>query len=190
MLKLPRTQEWWLLLAVALKTRWEQMRRYFVPGVGRPLSVINFSYQVILRLDSDCPYQKHFTSRVIHPQGLRFSGNDIAQRRSLAASGGCYINSTSGVTIGEGTIWAPNVCILAQDHDASEIANNVNTEPTVIGDYCWIGFGAVIMPGVILGSHTIVGANAVVTKSYPLGNLHLVGAPARPVVKLKQGDTP
>ena len=164
------------------------LTNYLVPGVGRALTLVNFCFQRILRFDSDCRYQKHFTSRVVNSEGLRFLGQDTAQRRSLAVSGGCYINSAGGVSIGQGTIWAPNICILAQEHDRNDIAVNVDTAPTTIGENCWIGFGAVIMPRVVIGPNTIIGANAVVTRSFPDGNVTLVGCPARPLVRTKTSE--
>ena len=36
-----------------------------------------------------------------------------------------------------------------------------------INDGCWIGIGAVILPGVEIGRNAVVGANAVVTRNVP-----------------------
>lgn len=47
-----------------------------------------------------------------------------------------------------------------------------------VGRFVYIGFGAVVLPGVVLGDHCIVGAGAVVTKSAPSGSI-LAGNPAR-----------
>jgi acetyltransferase-like isoleucine patch superfamily enzyme len=50
--------------------------------------------------------------------------------------------------------------------------------PIVIGPDCFLGYRAVIMPGVTLGRHCVVGANAVVTRSFPDFSM-VVGSPAR-----------
>lgn len=50
--------------------------------------------------------------------------------------------------------------------------------PASIGRFVYIGFGAIILPGVKLGDFCVVGAGAVVTKSAPPGSV-LVGNPAR-----------
>lgn len=39
--------------------------------------------------------------------------------------------------------------------------------PIVIGDDCWIGTLAIILPGVHIGKQCIVAAGAVVTRSFP-----------------------
>lgn len=53
---------------------------------------------------------------------------------------------------------------------------------TVIGDGCYIGYGAVILAGTTLGKQCIVGANSVVRGDFPDYSV-LAGAPARIVKK-------
>ena len=50
-------------------------------------------------------------------------------------------------------------------------------------DGCWIGIGAVILPGVTIGNNAVVGANAVVTKSVPARAI-VVGVPAKIIRQL------
>jgi acetyltransferase-like isoleucine patch superfamily enzyme len=158
------------------------LRRLFgyVPGSGVPVWAANVLFQRVLRLDAACPYNKHFTSRVMHPAGLHIENNCEKVRRSLAVSGGCYINAADGLWIGTGTIWAPNVAIVSQDHGRENLDVAPRTAGIRIGRDCWLGFGCIIMPGVELGDCTIVGANAVVTRSYPAGHQVIAGVPARP----------
>jgi len=55
----------------------------------------------------------------------------------------------------------------------------------VIGDNCFIGTGAIIMPGVSIGQNSVVGAGAVVTRSVPVNSV-VVGVPARRICSYEQ----
>lgn len=48
----------------------------------------------------------------------------------------------------------------------------------LIGDWCYIGANALIMPGVTIGNNCLVAAGSVVTKSIPAGSV-VAGNPAR-----------
>lgn len=156
----------------------------YVGGTGFNLWLVNAIFQRLLRVDAACRYGKHFTSRVLHPSGIVIEDECPYVRRSLAVSGGCYINGADGLHIGQGTIFAPNVAIVSQTHDIDRFDDAPPTPGIRIGRSCWIGIGAVILPGVNLGDGTIVGANAVVNRSFPEGAVVLAGAPAR-VVKTR-----
>ena len=64
------------------------------------------------------------------------------------------------------------------------IANNefIEYENTKIGNDVWIGYEAVIMPGVRIGDGAIVGTRAVVTKDIPPYTI-VGGVPAKPIRK-------
>lgn len=156
-------------------------RAGYPPGTTVPVWIANLLFQNVLRIDAGCRYSKHFTSRVLHPEGLTIENDCPKVRTSLAVSGGCYINCADGLWIGEGTIWGPNVAIISQTHDIGDFDAAPRTPGIRIGKKCWIGLGAVILPGVTLGDHTVVGANAVVRRSFPEGGVVVAGVPASPV---------
>lgn len=56
-----------------------------------------------------------------------------------------------------------------------------------IGNFVYIGYGAVILPGVTVGDNCVVGANAVVTRDVPSGNI-VAGNPARIIRKIEQKE--
>lgn len=53
-------------------------------------------------------------------------------------------------------------------------------DEVIIEDNCFVGFGAVILPGVSLGKGCVVGANSVVTKSFGPKTV-IAGVPARKI---------
>ena len=50
--------------------------------------------------------------------------------------------------------------------------------PIIVGDFAWIGAGAIIMPGVTIGERAVVGAGSIVTKDVP-AHMVVAGNPAR-----------
>ncbi len=93
------------------------------------------------------------------------------------------ISMDSELTIGNDVTIAPNVFITNVNHDYKDIEKSVMNQghivkETVIGDGCFIGYGAAIQAGTILGKHCIVGTNAVVRGTFPDYSV-IVGVPAR-----------
>lgn len=99
---------------------------------------------------------------------------------------GNYISANYGkIYIGDYTQIAPNVGLIAENHSLHD--NRIyESQDIVIGKYCWIGMGAIILPGVILGDYTIVGAGSIVTKSFKEGYQVIGGNPARVLKELNQ----
>jgi acetyltransferase-like isoleucine patch superfamily enzyme len=54
----------------------------------------------------------------------------------------------------------------------------IKRAPVMIGDKAWIGFNAIILPGVTVGEGAVVGAGSVVTKDVPPYTI-VAGNPAR-----------
>lgn len=76
------------------------------------------------------------------------------------------------VYIGKACVLSANVYISDCYHEYTDVDSSVMEQPlvvrdVVIGDGCFLGYGACILPGVHLGKHCVVGANAVVTRSFP-----------------------
>lgn len=64
----------------------------------------------------------------------------------------------------------------------------VPPEPVVLEDSVWIGFGAVILPGVRVGRGSIVGCKTILRKDVPPYTI-VAGDPARSVGSLRPSDT-
>lgn len=98
---------------------------------------------------------------------------------------GSYFQCWNGrITIGKGTWIAQGVGIITENHDLYNLDQHAACRDVEIGEGCWIGMNAVILPGVKLGNHTVVGAGAVVTKSFEEGNCVIGGVPAKVIKRL------
>lgn len=60
-------------------------------------------------------------------------------------------------------------------------------QPVVLGDYVWIGYGAIVLPGVRIGDHAVVGAGAVVTRDVDARSI-VAGCPARKLRMLTEKE--
>lgn len=120
----------------------------------------------------------HKNSEVTHPKNIFVGYNSNPGTRP-----GCYIQGNGGIYIGNYVQFGSNISIISANHDIYDQSKHVEKK-VVIRDYCWIGQGAVLLPGVELGERTIVGAGTVVTKSFPDGNCVIAGNPAKVVKRL------
>ena len=94
-----------------------------------------------------------------------------------------HIACANRVEIGSDVLFAGDVFISDLQHGFGGPGRHPLNEPISvksvrIGNGCWIGERACIMPGVELGDGCVVGANAVVTKSFPAYSI-VAGVPAR-----------
>jgi lipopolysaccharide O-acetyltransferase len=93
------------------------------------------------------------------------------------------ITANDSVKIGSGCLISYRVTIMDHSHvtgwGVSPVSSGLTPgKPVEIGDKCFIGCNAVVMPGARLGANCIVGANSVVTKSFEEGSV-VAGAPAK-----------
>ena len=106
----------------------------------------------------------------------------------------CNFNLTlvddTHIYVGDNVLFAPNVIVATAGHpldaDLRRKAYQYNM-PVRIGNNCWIGAGAKIMPGVTIGDNTVIGAGSVVTKDIPSGVLAF-GVPCRVVREIGEHD--
>lgn len=87
------------------------------------------------------------------------------------------------VTIGNHVNLAQGITVTALNHNFENPAQRidqqgVSTKKVIIGDDCWLGANAVILPGVTIGDHCVVAAGAIVTKDVPAHSL-VAGVPAK-----------
>lgn len=97
----------------------------------------------------------------------------------------CVVLDAAKVTVGANTIFGPGVQLYTathplemEDRKTLQLAKSIT-----IGENCWIGGNAIILPGITIGNNVVVGAGAVVTKNVS-DNCVVVGNPARVVKSL------
>lgn len=93
------------------------------------------------------------------------------------------ISQGDKLSIGDNTTISANVFISNVDHQYEDIAKSVMDQSmivrhTSIGEGCFVGYGATILPGSQLGKHCIIGSNTVVKGEFPDGCV-IAGNPGR-----------
>ena len=90
------------------------------------------------------------------------------------------LHAHAPIDIGNFTKISPGVIIITASHDTSKrgIERIRTTSPVSIGSNCWLGAGAIVLPGVTIGDGTVVGAGSVVTKDLPT-DMICVGLPSK-----------
>lgn len=99
---------------------------------------------------------------------------------------GCVVLDVCRVTIGDRVLFGPGVQLLPATHplDAAERATGMEGgRPISIGDDCWFGGGAIVLPGVTIGARAVIGAGAVVTRDVP-SDVVVAGNPAKIIRQL------
>ena len=94
------------------------------------------------------------------------------------------------IYVGDCTMFGPNVTVATAGHpilpSLREHGYQYNA-PVKIGRNCWIGAGAVILPGVTVGDNVVIGAGSVVTKDIP-SDVVAVGNPCKVLRKVGEKD--
>jgi acetyltransferase-like isoleucine patch superfamily enzyme len=108
---------------------------------------------------------------------FRLKGFDIPY--STIVERNCLLDKLypKGIHIGENCLIATGTVILSHDH-CKRVDNMPYLNDTYIGNNCFIGIRAFIMPGVKIGNEVIVGSMSVVTKDVP-SNCIVAGNPAK-----------
>ena len=89
------------------------------------------------------------------------------------------------VEIGPHTIIATDVRIIAHDAAIKRLTGYTEVRPVTIGERCYIGAGAIVLPGSVIGDEAIIGAGALVRGEIPARTL-AVGTPARVIAGIDE----
>jgi maltose O-acetyltransferase len=126
----------------------------------------------------------HATAEV--RENVFIGGPGLRMEANTYVNVGGFLDGCAPIHICEGARLGPRVMVLTGTHEyqhsvmrRSLTGRNINL-PVVISRGCWIGMGAIIMPGVTVAEGCIVGAGAVVLTSTEPNGLY-AGNPARRV---------
>lgn len=122
-------------------------------------------------------------------EGVFISGDVVIGRYSTLARE-CILHG-GRIRIGNYCQFGPRVAIYGVNHPTHRITTYINKnlfdgrlspekagEPVEVGNDVWIGYGAILLPGVKIGNGAIIGAGAVVSKDVSAYEV-AVGNPAR-----------
>ena len=94
---------------------------------------------------------------------------------------GCLLDGRKfNITTGRNVSMGPEATILTLGHDPQSSGFENRGGDVVIGDRVWIGYRAIIMPGVTVGEGAVVAAGAVVTKDVDAFTI-VAGVPAQKI---------
>ena len=127
----------------------------------------------------------------IYP-GCTFVARHTTIGRDTFVNRGCLFEGAGDLVIGEDCQIAMEAMFLTSTHpwqaDGS-FASQPENRSTVVGDRCWIGARAIILPGVVVGDGCVIGAGSVVNRDCEPGYLY-AGVPARRVRRLEDRGEP
>jgi len=151
----------------------------------------NFKYFILLPFFMSIP-SRRFRLWIMKKYHVKIGTGTVVLRNVHFRNGinieigkGCVINPNTildgrggKLIIGDNVDIAQESIIWTMGHDSHN--HEERRGDVVIGDYCWIGCRAMIMPGVTIGSSTICAANAVVTKDAEPNSIY-AGIPAKKI---------
>ena len=124
------------------------------------------------------------------PLHANWGGRHVHFGKHVYANFHLTLVDDTDIYVGDYTMFGPNVTVATAGHPILPILREQVYQynmPVVIGRNCWIGAGAILLPGVHIGDGTVIGAGSVVTKDIP-ANVVAVGNPCRVLRPIDERD--
>ena len=138
--------------------------------------------QMLAELGEDCYIEP--------PLHANWGGRFVHFGKGVYANFGLTLVDDTHIYVGDHTLFGPNVVLATASHpilpELREKGLQFNL-PIRIGKNCWLGSGAVVLPGVSIGDNTVIGAGSVVTSDIP-ANVIAVGNPCRVLREIRERD--
>ncbi|ACT03127.1 sugar O-acetyltransferase [Paenibacillus sp. JDR-2] len=124
------------------------------------------------------------------PLHSNWGGKHVHFGKKVYANFNLTLVDDTHIYVGDYTMFGPNVTVATAGHpilpELREQAYQYNA-PVSIGRNCWIGAGAILLPGVTIGDNTVIGAGSIVTKDIP-SNVVAVGNPCKVLREINEQD--
>jgi acetyltransferase-like isoleucine patch superfamily enzyme len=114
--------------------------------------------------------------------GCRFlNGRKVYLGKGNVINFGCLFDGRQfNIRIGDNTSIGPEATILTLGHDPQSADFSDQGGAVTIGDRVWIGYRAVVLPGVTIGEGAVIAACSTVTKDVESFAI-MAGSPARKI---------
>ena len=144
--------------------------------------------------------------RILNKIRLFFANRNFESKRKYLIKQGCQIGACTRlisdvsaigsepylVKIGENCLISSNVSFFTHDGGV-KVLNALDMfekrqdkiAPITVGNNCFIGHGAILLPGISIGDNCIVGAGSVVCKDIP-SNAVCAGVPAKVICSIEE----
>ncbi|MBQ6569811.1 MAG: sugar O-acetyltransferase [Clostridia bacterium] len=124
------------------------------------------------------------------PLHSNWGGHNVHFGNHVYANFNLTLVDDTDIYVGDNTMFGPNVTVATAGHpilpELREKGYEYNV-PVHIGKNCWIGAGAVILPGITIGDNVVIGAGSIVTKDLP-STVVAVGNPCRVLRPLEEKE--
>lgn len=124
------------------------------------------------------------------PFHSNFGGAHVHFGKNIYANFNFTCVDDTHIYVGDYTMFGPNVVVATAGHPllpALREAGYQYNAPVHIGKNCWIGAGAIILPGITIGDNVVIGAGSIVTKDLP-SNVLALGNPCRVLREINEHD--
>lgn len=124
------------------------------------------------------------------PFHANWGGHHVHFGKNVYANFNLTLVDDTHIFVGDYTMFGPNVTIATAGHPILPQLRQRGLQynmPVHIGQNCWIGAGAILLPGVSIGDNVVVGAGSVVTKNLP-DNVVAVGNPCHILRQVNEHD--
>lgn len=128
-------------------------------------------YRAIMKFDIEGDSYIHL--------GCRFTcKSNFVLKQGSVINQYCHIDNNGGIEIGRHVSISPQVKLLSADHNLYSERCEGRAAPIVISDYCFIGFGAMVLSPCTMEIGSALGANSLLKGSAEAYYLYL-GSPAK-----------